>query len=209
MEYVMINESKLKVMLENYELEARNLEADELDYADPDAKKLFGDILCYAKDNFGFDTSGHRVLLQLYPSKDGGCELFITKLGKLEKESGGYDQGEGEKKKRVYQREKKQKNDRAFRFERLSHLLKVCKRLYENSVECSGSVFIDTDGVWFLILSFEDSIYDEIYDVLPINDLSFISEYGSAENPRTLALYLSEHATEIRSGDAIEVLGRI
>ncbi|MBP3370194.1 MAG: adaptor protein MecA [Clostridia bacterium] len=207
MEYIMISESKLKVMLEEDDLESRNLEAEDLDYADPDAKKLFGDILCYAKDNFGFDTSGHRVLLQLYPAKDGGCELFITKLGKLEKESSA--QNEYEKKKRASPRDKKSKNDRAFKFDRLSHLLKVCKRLYENSVECSGSVYRDPEGVWFLLLSFEDSLYDEIYDVLPINDLSFISEYGSAENPHTLSLYLSEHATEIRSGDAIEVLGKL
>ena len=86
MEYVIINESKLKVILDSYELQNKNLDAQDLDYADPYAKKLFGDILCYAKDNFGFDTSGHRVLLQLYPSKDGGCELFITKLGKLQKD---------------------------------------------------------------------------------------------------------------------------
>ena len=134
MEYVMINESKLKVMLEDSDLEARNLEAEALDYADPDAKKLFGDILCYAKDTFGFDTSGYRVLLQLYPSKDGGCELFITRLGKLDSAPKESDQESREKKRKPYPRDKKDKNNRAFRFERLSHLLKVCKRLYESSV---------------------------------------------------------------------------
>ena len=209
MEYVMINESKLKVMLEDSDLEARNLEAEALDYADPDAKKLFGDILCYAKDTFGFDTSGYRVLLQLYPSKDGGCELFITRLGKLDSAPKESDQESREKKRKPYARDKKDKNNRAFRFERLSHLLKVCKRLYESSIECEGSVFVDEEGIWYLLLSLDDSLYDEIYDVLPLNELSFISEYGSPQNSHALSLYLSEYAKEIRLGDAIEALGKI
>ena len=68
MEYVMINESKLKVMLEESDLEGLELSSEELDYANPEAKQLFGDILGYAKEELGFDTSGYRVLLQLYPS---------------------------------------------------------------------------------------------------------------------------------------------
>ncbi len=209
MEYVLISESKLKVMLEDYELESHNLEAQTLDYADPGAKKLFGDILCYAKDEFGFDTTGHRVLLQLYPSKDGGCELFITKLGKLDRDEGVCEPTEPEKKKRSSQKEKRQKNDRIFRFEKLSYLIRVCKHLYENETECSGSVFVDDNGTWFLMLSFEDPIYDEIYDILPLNELSFISEYGVSENSRSLALYLVEHATEICSEDAVDIFGKI
>lgn len=209
MEYVVINESKLKVILDSYELQNKNLDAQDLDYADPYAKKLFGDILCYAKDNFGFDTTGHRVLLQLYPSKDGGCELFITKLGKLQKDGECDEQNQDEKKKKEQSRQKKRKNEKAFRFERLPDLLKVCKRLYESECECSGSVFVDRDGVWFLLLSFDDPLYDDIYDVLPINDLSFIFEYGVPENPTALSMYLGEHAKQISSQSAIETLGRI
>ena len=209
MEYVVINDSKLKVILEGCELQNKNLDAQDLDYADPYAKKLFGDILCYAKDNFGFDTSGHRVLLQLYPSKDGGCELYITKLGKLQKDTECSEESQDDKKKKEQSRQKKQKNEKAFRFEHLRDLLMVCKRLYESECECSGSVFVDRDGIWFLLLSFEDTLYDDIYDVLPINDLSFIFEYGSPENPTALSMYLCEHARQISAHRAIETLGKI
>ena len=211
MEYIMINESKLKVMLESSELQSRNLDANELDYADPYAKRLFGDILCYAKDNFDFDTSGYRVLLQLYPSKDGGCELFITRLGRLDKDTDD-EASVCEKKKKDTGREnrsKKRKNQKAFRFEHLSDLLKVCRRLRESDIECSGSVFVDRDGIWFLILSVDDPLYDDIYDVLPINDFSFIFEYGSPENHVALSMYLCEHARAVSTDDAIETLGKI
>ena len=204
MEYLMINESKLKVLLDGSDLENRNLDAHELDYADPYAKKLFGDILCYAKDNLGFDTSGHRVLLQLFPSRDGSCELFITKLGKLDRDS---EDTTTHEKKKEQSPHKKQKNQKAFRFDSLHDLLTVCKRLYLSEIECSGAVYVDRDEIWYLLLSLDDPLYDDVYDVLPINDLSFIFEYGAPENPHSLCMYLCEHARKINAENAIEVLG--
>ena len=204
MEYLIISESKLKVTLDSNELECRSLEASSLDYADPDAKKLFGDILYKAKEEHGFDTSGHRVLLQLYPSKDGGCELFITKLGSLEREKGNSDapikKDGGQKKK---------KNERAFSFDRLSHLISVCKRLYESGEDICASVFVDEEGIWYLLLHFEDSICDGLYDMLPICEFSFITEYGTPENPSALSLYLGEHAKRICDKDALKLFCKL
>jgi negative regulator of genetic competence, sporulation and motility len=91
MEYILINESKLKITLGGEELEARALESEKLDYADPDAKQLFCDILEQARQRLGFDTTGYRVLLQLYPIRDGGCELYVTRLSKLDELDGGED----------------------------------------------------------------------------------------------------------------------
>ena len=204
MEYLIISESKLKVTLDSDELEKRSLEASALDYADPDAKKLFCDILHKAKEDHGFDTSGYRVLLQLYPSKDGGCELFITKLGALDSEKNA--EPTYNKKNSL---QKKKKSERAFRFERLSHLINVCKRLYESGEDISASVFVDEDGIWFLILNFEDSICDDLYDMLPICEFSFISEYGRAEDPSVLSLYLGEHAKKICDKDALKLFCRL
>ena len=69
MEYILINDSKLKIILGRQELEEWDISIDELDYANPAAKKVFEGILGYAKKELGFDTSGYKVLLQLYPSK--------------------------------------------------------------------------------------------------------------------------------------------
>lgn len=214
MEYIVISESKLKVMLDISELEKRSLQADALDYADPDAKRLFCDILCRAKDELGFDTEGYRVLLQLYPSKDGGCELFITKLGKLADSNDPLPQkdkkpSEKNQKEQKEQKDKRQKNERAFRFESVSHLIGVCKRLCECGACISSSAYVDEEGVWFLIICFEDSVEDGIYDILPICEFSFIGEYGIPENSHTLSLYLGEHAKAVCPKDAIKLLGRL
>ncbi len=205
MDYLIINESKLKVTLDSNELEQRSLEASALDYADPEAKKLFGDILCQAKEELGFDTSGCRVLLQLYPSKDGGCELFITRLSTLDNEKN--ENLPVKKKKEAAPRKKH--NERAFRFERLSHLIGVCKRLYDSGEEISASVYVDEEKIWFLILSFEDSICDDLYDMLPLCEFSFISEYGTREDPSALSLYLGEHAKLICDKNALKLFSKL
>ena len=208
MEYVMINESKLKVMLEESDLSRLELSSEELDYANPEAKQLFGDILGYAKEELGFDTSGYRVLLQLYPSKDGGCEIFITRLGKLE-EAEVPKSKENSAKEKTRKPQRRNKKRKAFRFEHLSHLVGACRRLAESGSSPHSEVFTDLDGDWFLILSYEDDEYSEVMDMLPVNELSFISEYGSPEDTRALSLYLGEYGRAICTSDAIETLSKL
>jgi len=194
MEYIMINEEKLKVTLEESDLSDWQICVDDLDYANPDAKSMFESILHYAKSEFGFDTSGHRVLLQLFPSKDGGCELFITRLGELSTMAEGGDDIMHDKK-------------RAYSFEQLSHLLSVCKILCSVGFSGDSSAWRGNNGRWYLIFSPDDDTDD---DQLPIiTNRSFIDEYGERENPRALALYLGEYASTICASDAIAKLGTI
>ena len=79
----MISDNKLKVMLCEEDLKGFQLKADQLDYSNTDTKRMFWDVLSKAKHQTGFDTDGQRVLVQLYPSKEGGCEMFVTKIGLL------------------------------------------------------------------------------------------------------------------------------
>ena len=214
MEYILINESKLKVMLDVNELEGRCLEASSLDYVDPEAKRLFGDILSHAKDELGFDTSGYRVLLQVYPSKDGGCELFITKLSKLDQSGSECPDGKkqistDENKCKEKMKHKKETHERAFSFERLEYLISVCKRLYESGISASGAIYVNSEGTWFLTLCFDDEVYDRLFDLLPICELSFISEYGQSQDPRALSIYLGEHAKLICRDNTIATFSKL
>ena len=204
MEYILINESKLKVMLDLCELEERHLEATSLDYVDAEAKRLFGDILSYAKDELGFDTSGYRVLLQLYPSKDGGCELFITKLSILDNTA-----HESEIEPSSSDGVHEPRHERTYSFKRLEYLISVCKRLYDSGISASGSVYVDSEGTWFLTLCFDDEIYDRLFDLLPICELSFICEYGQMHDSYALSLYLCEHARLVCKNDAIAIFSKL
>ena len=86
MEFILIGDGKIKVSLTKEDLEEFELSADELDYANTETKRMFWDVLSRAKARTGFDTDGEKVLVQLYPSRDGGCEIFVTKIGSLYKE---------------------------------------------------------------------------------------------------------------------------
>lgn len=207
MEYILINESKLKVTLEGGELEQRSLEADQLDYSHPEAKRLFCDILDYAKDEFGFDTTGYRILLQLYPSNDGGCELFVTRLSKLDSKASPKEPEEPQKSEGATQRAKKgspRKSERAFSFDKLSHLIDVCRRLSSLSLDCESSVYTDAQGKWYLLLQFADDGIAELFGILPLSEISFIFEYGYAEDLRPLSLYLCEYASEVCKKNAVQ-----
>ena len=83
MELLVINDNKLKIMLNKEDMKKHGLDGKELDYEDNETRKRLFEILDAVKDKCGFDTSLDKLLIQLYPSRDGGGELFVTKLGLL------------------------------------------------------------------------------------------------------------------------------
>lgn len=83
MEYLVINESKLKIIMTKEDTDLYGFSASSADYDSPDVRKIFWRILDDAGDAVGFDPKGDKVLIQFYPSRDGGCEIFVTKLGAL------------------------------------------------------------------------------------------------------------------------------
>lgn len=81
MELLRISDSKLKVMLTGADMRKYRLDAGKMDYESAETRRAFWTIFDEAKERTGFDTSCDKVLIQLYPAKDGGCEIFVTKLG--------------------------------------------------------------------------------------------------------------------------------
>lgn len=81
MELLFISDSKLKVMLTEEDMRRYDLNAEKVDYDNTETRRAFWEILDEAKHRTGFDAASDKVLIQLYPSRDGGCELFVTKLG--------------------------------------------------------------------------------------------------------------------------------
>ena len=83
MELILINQQKMKIMLsapdmQHYELNTLTL--GNMSYLDDFSKNAFRHIINDAKAQSGFCIDGKRLLVQIYTSKCGGCEIFITKL---------------------------------------------------------------------------------------------------------------------------------
>lgn len=84
MELILIDQTKLKIMLTAPDLLHYELIPDELEHmscTDRHIRAAFRHIFNDAEAQTGFHTEGERLLVQMFTSKCGGCEIFVTKLG--------------------------------------------------------------------------------------------------------------------------------
>ena len=80
MELLRVNELKLKITLTPEDMERFELQCDSMDYANAETKRAFREILEETGLQPEFDSAHGRIMIQVFPSKDGGCEMFITRL---------------------------------------------------------------------------------------------------------------------------------
>ena len=210
MELIVISESKLKIMLTAPDMAHYELAGGRMDCADSHTRAAFRHIFDDARAESGFDTEGERLLVQLYASREGGCEIFVTKLG----ERGGATDAEdallrcirgehaaeearmADESGRLAERSHAAAGVRraAVVFGRLEDLLAVCRRLRREGYRGQSD--------WYLILEVPDTPFFR----LPIR-FSFLTEYGEEAPLAGLEDYLSEHADVICLHTAVNVMG--
>lgn len=83
-EFLLIGDSKLKIVLSENEVKDFGLEGE---YSSTSCRRAFWRVLALAEGEVGFRAEGDKLLIQFYPLKAGGCEVFVTKLGLLSKDS--------------------------------------------------------------------------------------------------------------------------
>lgn len=212
MEFILISENKIKVMLTPEDLDEFDIDADELDYSNTETKRMFWDILNRAKHCTGFDTDGQKVLVQLYPSRHGGCEMFVTKIGVLhspetesqtdckcapiisEKITLGGDGKVKHQNKKLYT---------AFKFSSLEAMLSACRALERVGYNDDSSAYItDNDSLYLILGGIDTSGYE------PLDKYSFISEYADSENHEAAKRYLGEHGKAICVKNAVQKLSK-
>ena len=81
MELIVISESKLKIMLSAPDMAHYKLQSLKKNGTDASTRAAFRKIFEDARTEIGFDTQGERLFIQFYDSLEGGCEIFVTKLG--------------------------------------------------------------------------------------------------------------------------------
>lgn len=216
MELIIISPSKLKIMLSADDMRKYDLGSD-IDYADSKTRRAFRSILEEAKSKTGFDAESEKIFIQLYPSKKGGCEIYITKIAedsdceyaelsiklaegkslcKNAERSTGIIPSNG---RRGHKEIKK-----AYSFSDFRHLLAVCRRLLSIGFKGKSSAYSDENKVFYIILC-DKSTNESAY----LDKLAFILEYGKLEHHDSLVKYLSEHANCICKAKAVDLLGRL
>ncbi len=191
MELILINEKKLKIMLSPEDMREYEIDCESVDYDKTETRRAFWSILDEAKHRTGFDAASERVYIQLYPSREGGCEMYVTKVGVLPSNCKTHQKGML----RVASERRL-----AYCFFELSHLLSVCRQLMLSEFSADSQVFLDEEGRYYLYIN-------GVRGFSIPESLNFISEFGTAEDPDRLEAYIIEHCRPICVGDAIKTLG--
>lgn len=196
MELIVISDAKLKVMLSAEDVRRYELGASAVDGDSPETKRVLREILDEVKAKTGFDASGERVLVQLYPSRGGGCELFVTKLGKFASQKGAHGTRSIEEgREAVYDL-----RPAVFAFETLRDLLSVCRQLHRAGYALLSTAYAAEDGKFFLVLQERARSGS-----LP-SRLAFVEEYGRRRRGTGDLAYIKEHSSCIAAGDAVSRL---
>lgn len=186
MELILINETKLKIMLTREDMKRYELDCDGADYDNTETRRAFWSILDEAKHRTGFDAARDRVFIQLYPSREGGCEMFVTKIGLLG--AGGQNC------------DKSVPDEVAYGFDSLDQLLCCCRML--GGENRNASAYAGERGDWYLLISPSDEA--ERRELCCI-----LSEFGTAAEAEWLRMYISEHGRQIFGDKAISKLSAL
>lgn len=80
MEITLLTENELKVSLTRDDMAHYALDCASIDYDTTGTRRAFWSILDEARLQTGFDAAHDRIYIRIYPSRDGGCEMYVTKL---------------------------------------------------------------------------------------------------------------------------------
>ena len=200
MELIVISESRLKIMLTGEDMAHYDLADPDAEELAPHTREALRHIFADAHAEIGFDTEKERLFVQLYASKGGGCEIFVTKLGDtgetrlLKLVSGFEDALPLGRERRIW-----------LRVEELSDLTALCRRLMSAGYRGQSCLYIDEGErtVWYLFLTFRE----EGYGALPCS-MAFLWEYAT-EVDADVGVYLGEYGRMICGEGAVERMARV
>lgn len=197
MELIRISDRKLKIMLTPMDMCHFELNPDRFGEDSAQMHRSFRLLLSEVRKQTDFKADDNHLSVQYFPSRGGGCEMFICNLTDSDESPTSPPTASTEL--RPYQKSRGGfRRECAFRIERLDHLLAVCRRLSAHTLVCESSVFRDEGGDYFLFLTIlAPSPY-----TTP-EELGFVAEYGTQENASVLRIYIREHASVICQEGAI------
>ena len=192
MEHILISPGKLKLMLTKSDLDHYALDCDSIDSEDAITRGAFRMLLDDVKDISGFDAADEKLFIQLYPSKDGGAEIYITKL--------------------TLRRDAAVRDERTCvtlltvcAFEGMQELLAVCAQLARNMPPDGSSAWSGEDG-YFLVLEDKIACRDYLHGKRPAESRKFIGEFGKIIGDNMAFSYVKERCLCFYEKNAVKML---
>lgn len=199
MELILINERKLKIMLSGDDMIRYDLCGLNGSMIGQDINHCFGEMLRDVRGRIGFCAEGERLCMQYYPCRDGGGELYITKLDESSTTTKATPNAP---------QNKKDTNTPAagsfeVAFDDISDMLAACRAISGIAAYLpAATAYISKKADDTSLLVFSRSPDPRIQMLL--------SEFGSGISAMDLASEsLHNRYTVIADGDAVEVLSKL
>ena len=188
MEFLLVGESKLKIIMSGEEMARYKLDTEDSGTAAQ--RRAFWRVLEMAKAEVGFDPAGDKVLIQFYPTRPDGCEVFVTKLGVLSGSSA-----------RLVSRSDKvamlSKKQSLYSFDTLDGLIGAARAVkLRTDALPHADVYLGDDGNYFL------SLEEYTKGGEPV-EFPCILEFAR-ELTADFSVFVKEHYTRLADGDGIE-----
>lgn len=205
MDFLRIGESRLKITLSKDELDLYGMDLAALDYASTETRRAFWAILDDAKHETGFDAAAGKVCVQIYTSKSGGCEMYVTASPtKVDLAASAEDQTMALT---VCGAIPKRYGEIVCSFDALSELLDACKVLFRQGYRSVSSAWRSAHrSVELFYLYLEGNQPEEIAG--SFNSSAILAEFGKP-HPELNLSFLREHCTVLIDAHAVEALSAL
>lgn len=204
MELIIINENKLKIIMTVQDMKDYGLDEDEFYCSVNDTRKIIERIIHTSKAKTGFENMSkkEKLLLQLYPEKDGGCELFVTRIGLDYGEDTVMD-NEGNKGYIIPRKntENTYTKNLAYSFNNLKSIITACKELKSMSFVGKSTLYKGNDKKYYLFIDEESKKNSSLSDLL--------SEFGEPEYAPEISVIMLEYGIPVIQSNAIERLSEL
>ncbi len=196
MELLLITQKKLKIVLTRADMAEYAITCDMLDYDNTETRRAFWAILDDVKHKIGFDAAEDRIYIQVYPSRDGGCEMYVTKICKKSEEGSV-----------LFSKKKLSFFEKTiYKFTSLENMLSASASLAKggfSSKTSPSAAFFDESGNYYLKIEQNDEITSP-EKRKSISGADLLWEFGERLDS-TAEVWLAEHAKCILSDNAVEI----
>ena len=199
----------MKITLSEDDLLFYGLELSSLSYSSTQTRRGFWALLDDAKNATGFDAAATPVSVQIYASREGGCEMYI--LARSEENEA--KDGENaptlpmESGLTVCSAVSKAFSPAIGAFERLCDLLSACLALRNNGYVGESSAW-QIDKCYYLCLSGNLPQTEKRKHAKNGIDATGVLREFSSPAEKISPAYLAEHAISLCPADAVETLSR-
>ena len=199
MEWIRISTHKLKIMLSAEDAHRYALDCERADYAELIPKDAFREILNDVQSASGFEAGDDKIYIQMYPSKAGGCELFVTRMGLSFEGEEPPIAPLGIPPKKQKSPVTVQKRAVALAFECMEELLRLCRCLAPR-FHGESEVWRGEDARWWLLLWAEGEARDLR------REIRFLREFGELRDAEAARTLLAEHGSPVCVENAVQTL---